>query len=215
MLSRIVLSIPVLRTVIKATPHITNRRFRGETKNFNRSRQFQNHFTRIIGTNRKDRKDILLELRSMKAYYSSETIGPYKPDLELNSVQFEKISNDTLESLTEYFDELVEGAAHLKDADVSYGDGVLTVKFGKQEGTYVINRQTPNKQIWLSSPKSGPKRYDFVDGKWIYKHDGKSLHDLLNKEIPAIIRNQALFEKCSYSGMEQYSDRAESNSIPD
>lgn len=91
----------------------------------------------------------------------------------------------------------------------------MTVKFGKEEGTYVINRQTPNKQIWLSSPKSGPKRYDFVDGKWIYKHDGKSLHDLLNKEIPALIRNQASFEKCSYSGMEQYSDRGLRNSSPD
>lgn len=36
-------------------------------------------------------------------------------------MQFEKISNDTLESLTEYFDELIEQAAHLNDADVSYG----------------------------------------------------------------------------------------------
>jgi len=29
--------------------------------------------------------------------------------------------------------------------------GVLTVKLG-DHGTYVINKQTPNKQIWLSSP---------------------------------------------------------------
>ena len=29
--------------------------------------------------------------------------------------------------------------------------GVLTVKVG-DHGTYVINKQTPNKQIWLSSP---------------------------------------------------------------
>jgi hypothetical protein len=29
--------------------------------------------------------------------------------------------------------------------------GVLTVKLGKH-GTYVINKQTPNRQIWLSSP---------------------------------------------------------------
>lgn len=26
-------------------------------------------------------------------------------------------------------------------------------------GTYVINKQPPNKQIWLSSPVSGPDRY--------------------------------------------------------
>lgn len=117
-------------------------------------------------------------------------------------MQFEKISDDTLDSLTEYFDELIEKADHLRDADVSYGDGVLTVKFGDSYGTYVINRQTPNKQIWLSSPKSGPKRYDFINGKWIYKHDGKSLHELLNTEIPIIVKSQACFDRCSYSGKE-------------
>lgn len=82
-------------------------------------------------------------------------------------------------------------------------DGVLTVKFGKPHGTYVINRQTPNKQIWLSSPKSGPKRYDFVNGQWVYKHDRKSLHELLNNEIPAIVRSEACFDKCSFSGTEK------------
>ncbi|XP_015589356.1 frataxin homolog, mitochondrial [Cephus cinctus] len=128
----------------------------------------------------------------------------YSPQIDLSTGQFEQISNETLESLTEYFDELIEQAGHLKDADVSYGDGVITVKFGEGYGTYVINRQTPNKQIWLSSPKSGPKRYDFIDGKWIYKHDGQTLHELLNREIPAIIRNQAIFDKCSYSGREQH-----------
>lgn len=40
---------------------------------------------------------------------------------ELSSVQYEKICDETLDSLTEYFEELVEAAAHLSDADVSYG----------------------------------------------------------------------------------------------
>lgn len=34
---------------------------------------------------------------------------------------FEKICDETLDSLTEYFEELVEKAAHLEAADVSYG----------------------------------------------------------------------------------------------
>ncbi|KAH0566565.1 frataxin homolog, mitochondrial [Cotesia glomerata] len=119
---------------------------------------------------------------------------------ELNNVEFEKISNETLDSLTEYFDELIEDATHLDDADVSYGDGVLTIKFGGEYGTYVINRQTPNKQLWLSSPTSGPKRYDFIDGTWIYKHDSKSLHELLDTEIPKIINKSTSFhDNCSYS----------------
>ncbi|XP_076654904.1 frataxin [Halictus rubicundus] len=136
-------------------------------------------------------------------HFSSNTGSGYSSDTELTDVQFEKVTDETLDSLTEYFDELIEKSSHLAEADVSYGDGVLTIKFGKSYGTYVINRQTPNKQIWLSSPKSGPKRYDFVNGKWIYKHDGKSLHELLNNEIPAIIMNPTCFEKCSFSGNEK------------
>ena len=64
---------------------------------------------------------------------------------------------------------------------------MLTVKLGDRYGTYVINRQTPNRQIWLSSPVSGPKRYDFIDGSWTYKHDGVTLHQLLQNEIEKII----------------------------
>ncbi|KAL0125234.1 hypothetical protein PUN28_004398 [Cardiocondyla obscurior] len=124
-------------------------------------------------------------------------------ETELSSVQYEKICEETLDSLTEHFEELVEAATHLPDADVSYGDGVLTVKFGELHGTYVINRQTPNKQIWLSSPISGPKRYDFIKTQWIYKHDGKSLHELLDSEIPEIVKCETCFDTCSFSGKEK------------
>lgn len=41
--------------------------------------------------------------------------------------------------------------------------GVLTVRLGEL-GTYVINKQTPNRQIWMSSPVSGPMRYDWAPG---------------------------------------------------
>jgi len=63
-------------------------------------------------------------------------------------------------------------------------------------GTYVINKQPPNKQIWLSSPVSGPKRYDWVvfgEGQhekegggsagWVYLRDSSTLADLLLKEL--------------------------------
>jgi frataxin len=73
--------------------------------------------------------------------------------------------------------------------------GVLTLSF-PPNGTYVINKQPPNKQIWLSSPKTGPKRFDYVmlsegqDAKegtgradWVYLRDGSTLTDLLQVEI--------------------------------
>lgn len=80
----------------------------------------------------------------------------------------------------------------------NFQDGVLTVRLGGQFGTYVINRQTPNRQIWLSSPTSGPKRYDFIDQKWIYKHDGVSLHQLLQDELEKVVAAKVDFLKLAH-----------------
>ncbi|MCJ1465968.1 Mitochondrial chaperone Frataxin [Pseudocyphellaria aurata] len=65
--------------------------------------------------------------------------------------------------------------------------GVVTLTF-PPHGIYVLNKQPPNKQIWLSSPVSGPKRYDYVrlpDGRfdWVYLRDGSLLTDLLSGEL--------------------------------
>lgn len=85
----------------------------------------------------------------------------------------------------------------------------MTISLGSKYGTYVINKQTPNKQIWLSSPTSGPKRFDFVyasndnqNGHWTYKHTGVTLHELLDKEFTEILNKPTKFcalafgEKC-------------------
>lgn len=53
-----------------------------------------------------------------------------------------------------------------------------------------------NKQIWLSSPTTGPKRFDWVlvgeghhqkegggVGDWMYLRDNSSLTDILSKEL--------------------------------
>ncbi|XP_063824608.1 frataxin homolog, mitochondrial [Ostrinia nubilalis] len=121
---------------------------------------------------------------------------------QVDQVVFEEICNETLESLCDYFEEIVEDSPNLKGADVMYSDGVLTVALGPKYGTYVINRQTPNKQIWLSSPVSGPKRYDLIlknGGYWIYKHDGVPLHRLLQEEISKIVDNKIQFKNCAHS----------------
>jgi len=81
--------------------------------------------------------------------------------------EYERIANETLESLTERFDDLIEELADAKklsisQSDVEYSSGVLNLKLGGSHGTYVLNMQKPNRQIWLSSPVSGPKRFDLV-----------------------------------------------------
>jgi frataxin-like iron-binding protein CyaY len=41
--------------------------------------------------------------------------------------------------------------AHKPHRPMFMQQGVLTLKLGEL-GTYVINKQSPNKQIWMSSP---------------------------------------------------------------
>ncbi|KAG0425826.1 hypothetical protein HPB47_027023 [Ixodes persulcatus] len=116
----------------------------------------------------------------------------------MSEVEYEAITKETLESLAERFDEILEDVQDIPEADLALSDGVLTLHLGPRIGTFVINKQTPNRQIWLSSPVSGPKRYDFVDDKWIYKRDGVPLHRLLAEEVSALLKKQVGFSGCSY-----------------
>uniref|UniRef100_A0A8C5S9R3 Frataxin, mitochondrial n=1 Tax=Laticauda laticaudata TaxID=8630 RepID=A0A8C5S9R3_LATLA len=120
----------------------------------------------------------------------------------LDETKYEKLAEETLESLTDFFEDLADKPFTPKDYDVSFGNGVLTVKLGGNMGTYVINKQTPNKQIWLSSPISGPKRYDWSGKKWIYFHDGISLHDLLSKELSLALAIELDLSTLTHTGGE-------------
>nr|XP_046242160.1 frataxin, mitochondrial [Scatophagus argus] len=112
---------------------------------------------------------------------------------ELSEAAYEKLADETLDAMAEYFEDLADEAFTGTDYDVVFSSGVLTVKVDDDHGTYVINKQTPNKQIWLSSPTSGPKRYDWTGERWVYTHDGISLHQLLSKEFSIIFnRNMDL-----------------------
>ncbi|XP_027694877.1 frataxin, mitochondrial [Vombatus ursinus] len=108
----------------------------------------------------------------------------------IDEATYEKLAEETLDSLAYFFEDLGDKPYTSKDYDVSFRDGVLTVKLGEDLGTYVINKQTPNKQIWLSSPSSGPKRYDWTGKTWVYSHDGISLHELLEMEFSQALKTQ-------------------------
>ncbi|KAM9393642.1 frataxin, mitochondrial [Pholidichthys leucotaenia] len=105
---------------------------------------------------------------------------------ELSEAVYEKLADETLDALADYFEDLTDEEFTGPEFDVVFSSGVLTVKVGGDLGTYVINKQTPNKQIWLSSPTSGPKRYDWTGEHWVYAHDGISLHRLLSEEFSTI-----------------------------
>lgn len=115
------------------------------------------------------------------AAYSKSTVGENVDPLvdSVSSQQYHNISNEYLEGL---FDELeVLGEEHHQiDVELAQGVMTLTVAPGK---TYVINKQPPNKQIWWSSPISGPKRFDLIEGQWTTLRDGSKLTDLLAEEL--------------------------------
>ena len=46
---------------------------------------------------------------------------------------------------------------------------------------------------------SGPKRYQVVDGKWIYPHDGISLHETLSHEFSKALHTTIDLTKLYYA----------------
>uniref|UniRef100_UPI00358F95B5 frataxin, mitochondrial isoform X2 n=1 Tax=Myxine glutinosa TaxID=7769 RepID=UPI00358F95B5 len=107
----------------------------------------------------------------------------------LDQATYEKFADETLDAMAEFFEDLADADCTAKDYDASFSAGVLTVKLGQKLGTYVINKQAPNRQIWLSSPFSGPKRYDWTGHGWVYNRDGLALHDLLTTELSKILNS--------------------------
>ncbi|MFZ5792277.1 MAG: iron donor protein CyaY [Pseudomonadota bacterium] len=68
------------------------------------------------------------------------------------------------------------------EAEVDLEGGILTIAFDAG-GTYLLNMHRPNRQIWLSSPKSGAWHFDpGPDGSWVATKGGERLLDLLARE---------------------------------
>ena len=101
---------------------------------------------------------------------------------------YNEVSDSALEQLSEKLESILEDR-YDSGADVSLNNGVLTVTVDN-ENTFVINKQTPNRQIWLSSPLSGPMRFDFVSGQWVEKYTKTELRNLLSKELSHLLKNQ-------------------------
>ncbi|KAK3683366.1 Frataxin-like domain-containing protein [Podospora appendiculata] len=123
-----------------------------------------------------------------------------KTPVALTDHEYHAVADEYLNRLVSHLEDLQDKR---EDVDVEYSAGVLTVRFGPDVGVYVINKQPPNKQIWLSSPKSGPKRYDYVilgegqhekqdtaTGEWMYLRDSSTINDLLIEELGIDIGEQ-------------------------
>jgi frataxin len=97
---------------------------------------------------------------------------------------FHAVADSTLETIQETMELLLE-RVQSEEFEVDYASGVLTMAV-PPHGTWVLNKQTPNRQIWWSSPVSGPRRYEYENEMWTYtRSDGgaDTLGQALAKEM--------------------------------
>jgi len=111
---------------------------------------------------------------------------------ELTETEFHEAADALLEAI-----ECTAGALDdtiTEGFDLSHATGVLTLKLGPK-GTYVLNKQAPNRQIWWSSPLSGPKRYHWDASRraWLNTRDGHELTALLTTELERLTGQRLAF----------------------
>jgi frataxin len=88
------------------------------------------------------------------------------------------MTDSTFESLADsLLDTLEEGL------DAERQGGVLTVE--SDDGTWIVNKHAPTRQVWLSSPKSGARHYAFEpdSGLWQDTRGGADLLTTLSLEL--------------------------------
>ncbi|XP_023533560.1 frataxin, mitochondrial isoform X1 [Cucurbita pepo subsp. pepo] len=125
-------------------------------------------------------------------FVGDDSRGPATIDYSLEAFQisslmhegeFHRLADSTIHGLQEKLEEFGDDL-QIDGFDVDYGNEVLTLRLGDL-GTYVLNKQTPNRQIWLSSPASGPSRFDWDQDSqaWIYRRNKANLLRLLETEL--------------------------------
>lgn len=70
-------------------------------------------------------------------------------------------------------------------SEVDFSNDVLSWKVASV-GEYVFNKQPPMKQLWVSSPITGPARFEMRSGSWIHTKNRKPLSDFLAEEMQEI-----------------------------
>ncbi|KAF5663427.1 regulatory protein [Fusarium heterosporum] len=149
----------------------------------------QSHFSTTVSSKRGIMPDTE---HPAKPLDETEAADPTPAVAEITEQEYHELADEYLENVVARFEELQD---QREDIDVEFSAGVLTIRW-PEKGTYVINKQPPNKQIWLSSPISGPKRFDWclfgesqnqkegtAVGDWVYGRDGSSMNQIFSDEL--------------------------------
>eukprot|EP00760_Papus_ankaliazontas_P006047 PhM_4_TR12869/c0_g1_i1/m.29013/K19054/FXN; frataxin len=79
--------------------------------------------------------------------------------------------------------------------DVAFSSGVLEIET-TNAGKWVLNKQAPKLQIWLSSPKSGPSHYSHDDktDTWVCDKTEQNMLHVLEKEFTEVLQKPVKFD---------------------
>lgn len=152
------------------------------------------HYLRVFDSRGPTCRDWSYQCRSIQTSYTccvssrrSYAGAPPAPTSDWPEHEYLAVANEMLESIFESVLNAGEENAFGDDFDAELSQGVLRIALG-DDGDYVINTQTPNRQIWLSSPSSGPWRFgwDSVGSEWISTKGNERLIELLERELGEI-----------------------------
>jgi frataxin len=98
------------------------------------------------------------------------------------------MSDSAFETLADRVLDALEAAC---EDEAERQGGVLTLD--REDGTWVVNKHAPTRQIWLSSPKSGARHYAFDEaaGLWKDTRGGGDLMSLLSLELGVALAGQS------------------------
>jgi frataxin len=100
----------------------------------------------------------------------------------MTEAEFQKLADAALGRIADALERGLEDVA-----EVDWQGGILTLALD-DGGQYVLNKHAPNRQIWLSSPKSGASHYAFDAGRgaWVGTRSGRALGQVLADELGAL-----------------------------
>lgn len=90
--------------------------------------------------------------------------------------------------VTNYLEQLLERveASYWSVVESELNDGVLNIQTANK-GIFIINRNIPRQELWLSSPFSGGAHFSWVGAEWLNTRTKEPFEPLLFKELDQLI----------------------------
>lgn len=100
-----------------------------------------------------------------------------------DETRFHHLADQTLDRLTSQIDEALGD-----DLDVDEQDKIVTIGL-PSGGQYIVSKNAPVRQIWLSSPASGAWHFawDEASSRWVSTRGSEVLTELLAAELAAVV----------------------------